>query len=127
MLLLQVQRKGWRHFSFFWFILFPGVQGLLQLHFVEFGSNSISILPVIVRKGGWSGEKEEDDECEPEALPSFAEAHAALAKVKSFFYALNISERDEENILNVESALFGLKRKVSTNQLSTKDFFGKKK
>jgi hypothetical protein len=79
------------------------------------------------RKGGGSGEEgEEEDKCEPEAVPSFAEAHAALVKVKLFFYAHNIIERDEEDILNKERALFGLKRKVLTKQLSIKDFFGKK-
>jgi hypothetical protein len=52
--------------------------------------------------GGSSEEGEDDDECEPKAVPSFAIAHAALVKVKSFFYAHNISARDEENILNME-------------------------
>jgi hypothetical protein len=37
-----------------------------------------------------------------EAVPSFAEAHAALVKVKSLFYAHSISKRDEENILNMK-------------------------
>ncbi|KDR04029.1 hypothetical protein L798_04878 [Zootermopsis nevadensis] len=70
------------------------------------------------REGVGSGEEEADDECEPEAVPSFAETHAALVKGKSFFYGHNISER--------ERALFGLKRKVSTNQLSINDFFVKR-
>jgi hypothetical protein len=61
------------------------------------------------REGSVSGEEGKEDECEPEAVPSFAEAHAALVKVKAFFYAHNISERDEENILNMERALFGLR------------------
>jgi hypothetical protein len=80
-----------------------------------------------LRRGGNGEELEEEDKCETEAVPSFAEAHAALVKVKSFFYAHNISEHVEENILNMERALFGLKCKVSTKQLSIKDFFGKKK
>jgi hypothetical protein len=43
------------------------------------------------REGSGSGEEGEgEDECKPEAVPSFAKAHAALIKVKSFFNAHNM-------------------------------------
>jgi hypothetical protein len=79
------------------------------------------------REGGGSGEKEEEgDKHEPEPVLSFTEAHAAFEAVKSFFYAHSIDELDEQVILNLELALFHLKRKVSTEQLPITDFFRKK-
>jgi hypothetical protein len=78
-------------------------------------------------EGGGSGEEEEEgDEREPEPMPIFTESHAAFETVKSFFYAHSIGEHDEQVILNLELALFRLKRKVSTKQLPITDFFGKK-
>jgi hypothetical protein len=77
------------------------------------------------REGGGSGE-EEGDECEPEPVPSFTEAHTAFKTVKSFFYAHSIGEHDEQVILKLELVLFHLKCKVSTKQLLITDFFGKK-
>jgi hypothetical protein len=71
-------------------------------------------------------EEEDEDERESEAVPSFAEAHAAFQTVKSFFYAHNIGERDEENILNMERVLFDLKRKISTKHLSVQIWMGER-
>jgi hypothetical protein len=76
------------------------------------------------REGGGSGEEEEEgDECEPEPVPSFTEAHAAFQTVKSFFYVHSIDEHDEQVILNLELAPFRLKLKVSIKQLPITDFF----
>jgi hypothetical protein len=74
------------------------------------------------------GEDEEaGDECrKPEPVPSFTEAHTTFETVKSFFYKHSISEHDEQVILNLELALFHVKRKVSTKQLLITDLFGKK-
>jgi hypothetical protein len=60
-------------------------------------------------------------------VPSFTEAHTAFEAVKSFFDTHSIDEHDEQVILNLQLALFHLKRKVSTKQLPITDFFGKKK
>jgi hypothetical protein len=68
-------------------------------------------------------EEEDRDECEPESVLSFSVAQAAFQTVHSFFYLHNIDEPDE-NILNVERVLFGLKHKVSVMQLSIKVFLG---
>jgi hypothetical protein len=46
--------------------------------------------------------EEEEDKREPETLPSFAEAHAAVQTVKLFFYMHNIGKRDADNILNIK-------------------------
>jgi hypothetical protein len=79
------------------------------------------------REGNRNGEGEEQgDEREPEPVPRFTEAHAAFETVKSFFYAHSIGEHDEQVILNLELALFRLKCKVSTKQLTITEFFGKK-
>jgi hypothetical protein len=44
---------------------------------------------------------------------------------QSFFYMHSVSMCDEQNILNLEMALFHLKCTVSTIQLSITDFFRK--
>jgi hypothetical protein len=44
----------------------------------------------------------------------------------SFLYAHNIGERDKQNILNIELALFLLKSNVSTKQVTIREFFVKK-
>jgi hypothetical protein len=77
-------------------------------------------------EGGGSGEEEEGDECEPEPVPSFTEAHAAFETVKSFFYAHSIGKHDEQVILNMELVLFSLKPKALTKQLPITEFFGEK-
>jgi hypothetical protein len=78
------------------------------------------------RKEDGDEEEEDEDEREPEAVPSFAEAHTAFQTVKSFFYAHNIGERDEENILNMERAVFDLKRKISTKHLPVQIWMGER-
>jgi hypothetical protein len=66
-----------------------------------------------------SSEKEEEGlECEPEPVLSFIEAHAAYSTPKSFSYVHSIGEHDKHNILNMKLALFHLKHKVSSKQLS---------
>jgi hypothetical protein len=66
---------------------------------------------------GRSGE-EEEDKCEPKLVPCFTKVHAAFQTVKSFLYMHNTGQCHEENILNIERALSGLKCKFSTKQLS---------
>jgi hypothetical protein len=50
--------------------------------------------------------------------------HISRIRVKSVFCPQNISERDEQNVLNLELALFRLGYKASTRQLSVRYFFG---
>jgi hypothetical protein len=45
----------------------------------------------------------DEDKHEPRPVLNFAEAHTAFQTVKSFFYAHNVGEHDE-NILNMERA-----------------------
>jgi hypothetical protein len=59
--------------------------------------------------------EEEEEDTEPEVAPNFVEA---LMKVKSFVYAHSNSDGDRDNVLNLESSFFELRRKVSTKQLS---------
>jgi hypothetical protein len=47
------------------------------------------------------GGEEDINKHEPNPALSFAEAHTVLQTVKSYFYARNISKRDE-NILNMK-------------------------
>jgi hypothetical protein len=73
----------------------------------------------LVASGSVEGEEgggEEDGE--PEVVPSFAETHEALMKVKSFFYAHSTSDSDHESILGLEKSYFELRRKVCTKQMS---------
>jgi hypothetical protein len=67
--------------------------------------------------------KEGGDKCEPKPVPSFIKVHAAFRTV--IFYTHNISECDEQNVLNLELALFHLKCKVFIKELLT-EFFIKK-
>jgi hypothetical protein len=55
--------------------------------------------------------------CEPKPVPSFIKAH-------SIFHTHNIGECDEQNILNLELALFRLKH-ISAKQLTVTDLFVK--
>jgi hypothetical protein len=71
------------------------------------------------------GEGGEEDG-EPEVVPSFAETHEALTKVKSFFYEHSTSDSDRESDLGLEKSYFEFRRKVCTKQTSMKDFFSKK-
>jgi hypothetical protein len=64
---------------------------------------------------GGLGEEEDD---EPEVVPSFAETHEALMKVKSFFYAHSTSDSDHESVLGHEESYFELRSKICTKQTS---------
>jgi hypothetical protein len=70
--------------------------------------------------------EEGGEDGEPEVVPSFAETHEALTKVKSFFYVYSTSDSDRESVLNLEKSYFEFRRKVCTKQTSMKDFFNKK-
>lgn len=48
----------------------------------------------------------------------FTKPCAAYKDFHSFFYLYSISKCDEQNVLNLELALFRLKRKVSAKHLS---------
>jgi hypothetical protein len=89
----------------------------------------------------WSGKKEKkklasgcvegegeggEEDGEPEVVPSFAETHEALKKVRSFFYAHSTSDSDRESVLGLEKSYFELRRKVCTKERSMKDFLSKK-
>jgi hypothetical protein len=73
-----------------------------------------------------SVEGEEEEDGEPEVVPSFAETHEAPMKVISFFYAHSTSDSDRESVLGHEKSYFELRRKVCTKQTSMKYFFSKK-
>jgi hypothetical protein len=77
--------------------------------------------------GGCREEDEESDRCGLEPVLNFTEAHSAYETVKSLFCAHCSSEHGEQNILNFEVALFCVKRKSSSKQLSLGDLFVKKK
>lgn len=78
------------------------------------------------RSAEGEGEVEEDEDGEPEVVPNFVEAHEALMKVKSFFYAQSTSDSDSQSVLRLENSFFELRRKMCTNQKSIKDYFCKK-
>jgi hypothetical protein len=69
------------------------------------------------------GREEEDGELED--VPSFAETHEALMKVKSFFYAHSTSNKDRESVLGLKNPYFKLRSEVCRKQMSMKDFFSK--
>jgi hypothetical protein len=66
-----------------------------------------------------------NDEAEPKPVPSFTEALHGFESMRASMYA-NITERDQANIVNIESLLFNLKRKGATKQTKINDFFKKK-
>jgi hypothetical protein len=81
----------------------------------------------LVASGSVEGEEGgEEEDGNPEVVPSFAETHKALMKVKSFFYAHSTSDSDRESVLGLEKSYFELRSKVCTKQTSMKDFFSKK-
>jgi hypothetical protein len=81
----------------------------------------------LVASGSVEGEEEgEEEDGEPEVVPSFAETHEVLMKVKSFFYAHSTSDNECESVLGLEKSYFESRSKVCTKQTSVKDFFSKK-
>jgi hypothetical protein len=60
-------------------------------------------------------------------VPSFIENYEALEKVKAFFYAQSVSNRDRGNILSLEKSYFQLWQNYSKKQKTMYDFFVKKK
>jgi hypothetical protein len=67
----------------------------------------------------------DDDEAEPEPVLSFTEELCAFQSVRAFMYAQDITERDQANIIDIESLLFNFKRKGATKQVKSSDFFKK--
>jgi hypothetical protein len=80
----------------------------------------------LVASGSVEGEEGGREDGEPEVVPSFAETHEALMKVKSFFYAHKMSDSDRKCVLGLEKSYFDLRSKFCTKQTSMKDFFSKK-
>jgi hypothetical protein len=73
-----------------------------------------------VEEGGGGGGEEEDGE--PEVVPSFAETHEALMKVKSFFHAHSTSDSDYESVLGLEKSYFELSVNFAQNKCQSKIF-----
>ena len=63
---------------------------------------------------GWgnSWENEGRDKHDVEPVPSFTKVRAADKTITLFFYTCSIIQLDEQNVLNLESALFHLKYKT---------------
>jgi hypothetical protein len=57
---------------------------------------------------------------------SFMETLRAFESMRAFMYAHDITERDQANIVYIESLLFNLKRKGDTKQMKINDFLKKK-
>jgi hypothetical protein len=68
----------------------------------------------------------DDDEAEPEPVPSFTEALRAFESMRVSMHAHDITKRDQANIVNIKSLLFNLKRKDATKQIKINDFLKKK-
>jgi len=85
---------------------------------LQLGFSCIDEFCYIYVGGGSIGNDEEGVEHDLEHVPSFTKAYAAYESVKSVFCPQNISERDVQNILNLELAPFCLGYKTSTRQLS---------
>jgi hypothetical protein len=77
-----------------------------------------------VQGGGGGGGG--DDEAQSEPVPSFTEAFCAFQSMRVFMYDHDITERDQVNIINIESLLFNLKRKGAAKQMKIIDFLKKK-
>jgi hypothetical protein len=78
-----------------------------------------------VQGGGGGGDDDDDDEAKPESVPSFTEALHAFESMRAFIYTRDITERDQADIINIESLLFNLKWKGSTKQMKINGFFKK--
>jgi hypothetical protein len=88
-------------------------------HVATCGVETVQELCVsLVASGSVEGAEEggEEEDGEPEVVPSFAETHEALMKVKSFFYVHSTSDSDRENVLGLEKSYFELRSKVCTKQ-----------
>jgi hypothetical protein len=72
------------------------------------------------------GVEDDYEEAEPEPVPSFMEAPHAFESMRTFMYDHNNTERDQANIVNIESLLFDLKRKGAAKQMKINDFLKKK-
>jgi hypothetical protein len=57
--------------------------------------------------------------------PGFTEALRTSDSMRAFMYAHDITERDQANIVHIESLLFNLKRKGATKQIKINDFLKK--
>jgi hypothetical protein len=71
----------------------------------------VASVSVVGEEGGG-----EDEDGEPEVVPSFAKTHEALMKVKPFFYAHSMSDSDRESVLGLKKSYFELRSKVCTKQ-----------
>jgi hypothetical protein len=81
----------------------------------------------LVASGSVEWEEGEEAAGKPEVVPSFAETHEVLMKVRSFFYAHSTSDSDRESVLGLEKSYLELRRsKVCSKQTSMKDFLSKK-
>jgi hypothetical protein len=76
--------------------------------------------------GGSSGKDGEGNKHDFAPVPSFTKAYTAYEAVKSFFCPCSITEHEEQDILDLELALFLLRYKASNKQLSVTYFFGRK-
>jgi hypothetical protein len=72
------------------------------------------------------GGGDDDDEAKPEAVLSFTEPLHAFESMRAFMYAHDITERDQANIIIIESLLFNLKSKGATKQMKINEFLKKK-
>jgi hypothetical protein len=97
-------------------------------HVATCGVETVQELCVsLVASGSVEGEGEGGEEDgEPDVVPSFAETHEALMKIKSFSYAHSTSNSDRESVLGLEKSYFELRSKVYTKQTSMKEFLSKK-
>jgi hypothetical protein len=87
-------------------------------HVATCGVETVQELCVsLVASRSVEGEEGEEEDGGTDVVPSFAETHEALMKVKSFFYVHSTSDS------NREKSIFELRSKVCTKQMSMKDFF----
>jgi hypothetical protein len=92
-------------------------------HVATCGVETVQELCVsLVASGSVEGGKGEEEDGEPEVVPSFAETHEALMKVKSFFYAHSTSDSDRESFVGLDKSYFELRGKLCTKQTSRKMF-----
>jgi hypothetical protein len=79
----------------------------------------------LVASGSVEREEGEEEAGKPEVVPSFAETHEALMKVRCT--AHSTSDSDRESVLGLEKSYFELRRsKICSKQTSMNDFLSKK-